>query len=107
MNKLKELNTIKNMVETILDQDKQARNSDSYLYLKVLEKLAAANGIDLAKITVPQFLVQRPDVFPSIETVGRARRKLVEKRPDLRPSDKVAAAREVNEQAFFDFAKGC
>lgn len=107
MNKLKELQTVKNIVLLILEHDPQTRNSDSYLYLKVLEKLAADNGVSLAKITVPEFFAQRPEIFPSIETVGRARRKAQAERPDLRPSDKVAEARATNQQAFFDFAKGC
>lgn len=106
MNKLNELQTIKNIVLLILEHDPKARNSDSYLYLKVLKGLAAAHGIDLSQITVPEFFSQRPEIFPSIETVGRARRKAQAERPELRPSDKVAAAREVNEQAFFDFARG-
>lgn len=106
MGKLNEMQTVKNIVLLILEHDPKARNSDSYLYLKVLKCIAAANGIDLSKITVPDFYDNWQDVFPNSETVRRTRQKAQAERPDLQASDRVAEARVTNQQAFFDFARG-
>ena len=106
MGKLKELQNITKLVTDILEKDQQARNSDSYLYLKVLEVIANDNGVDLSKITVPEFLANRSDIFPNSETVRRTRQKAQAARPDLQATDRVAAARATNQQAFFDFARG-
>ena len=107
MGKLRELQSIKKLVISVMEKDPQTRNSDSYLYLKVLEVIARQNGIDLSKITVPEFYTNRQDIFPNTETVRRTRQKVQAERPDLQASDRVAEARVTNQQAFFDFARGC
>lgn len=107
MGKLKELQTVKKLVTDILERDQRARNSDSYLYLKVLEVIAKEKGIDLSQIMVPVFLTEfQGVVFPPFETVRRNRQILQAARADLQASDEIAEARAVNEQAFFDFARG-
>ena len=65
------------LVKSILEQDKQCRNSDSFLYLKVLSVTAKQKGIDLEKMTVPHFLMNRHGAgLPPFESVRRARQKI-------------------------------
>ena len=46
-----ELNSTKALVNSILETDERARNSDSYLYLAVLGVVADREGIDLNQIS--------------------------------------------------------
>jgi hypothetical protein len=101
------LTTTTNLVKEILEEDKQARNSDSFLYLKVLERFAEQKGINLWVISVPTFLFNIKDFgFPPFETVRRARQKVQQHRPDLAACEKVEAMRQENEQIFREYARG-
>lgn len=44
--------------------------------------------------------------LPTIESVGRARRKIVEKHPELSGNDEVEAHRTLNEEKFREYARG-
>ena len=101
------LNTTTNLVKTILEEDKQARNSDSFLYLKVLERVAKEKEINLWKISVPMFLFYINDYgFPPFESVRRTRQKVQQHHPELAAGKKVAAMRMANEEAFRNYARG-
>lgn len=73
-----DLNKVSKVVKYILENRKQARNSDSYLYLKVLEYYADKQGIDLRGISIEFFLIMQHDgyfAFPIFEpSAGHARR---------------------------------
>ena len=56
----------------------RTRTSDEYLYYKVLEHYAEKNHIDLSKISIVDFLLNRPDEFPPFETVRRSRQAILE-----------------------------
>lgn len=104
MNELK--NTTK-LVKTILEEDKQARNSDSFLYLKVIETIADQKGINLYGISIPIFLVSmKENGFPGFETVRRTRQKVQQHHPELAACDKVKGMRMVNETEFRRYARG-
>ena len=105
MNKTAELNTTMNLVMAILEQDERTRNSDSFLYLKVLEHISNAKGIYLKALTVPEFLTSM-DVFgfPCFETVRRTRQKIQREFPELSGNEEVKAFRSENEAAFRAFA---
>ena len=106
MNELK--NTTK-LVKAILEEDKQARNSDSHLYLKVLEVIAVHHGYNLKKISVYDFLEYRASdypFFPGFETVRRTRQKVQQHHPDLAACDKVKGMRMINETEFRQYARG-
>ena len=103
---MKDLKTIKALVKLILEQDPKARNSDSYLYLRVIHYVAKLHNIDLSKLSVISFLMtmsQSP--FPTIESVGRTRRKIQEKCPELAASAEVQQLRAENEEVFLEFAR--
>lgn len=108
MSKKKQLITTANLVKTILETEPQTRNSDSLLYLKVLEHCAVQKGVNLHLIPVTAFLshyIYEYD-FPCSETVRRARQKVQSEHPELKGCKVVQEQREVNESIFRDFARG-
>ena len=106
MSKKSELKNTKALVKHILEEDQKARNSDSYLYLKVIEHIAEQRGFNLWDLKVPYFLKYMAVYgFPAFETVRRTRQKLQAEYPELSASRKVAAERDKNEEAFRDFAR--
>lgn len=102
-----DLNTTTKLVKHILENNQQTRNSDSFLYLKVLEYISEKEGFALNHMTVPYFLENMNEYgFPGFETVRRTRQKLQADFPDLAACDKVQAMRMENEQAFKAYALG-
>lgn len=95
------------LVKSILEQDKQCRNSDSFLYLKVLSTAAKQKGIDLEKMTVPYFLLNLHGAgLPPFESVRRARQKIQAAHPELAACERVEGFRAENEAEFRAFARG-
>lgn len=108
MSKAKELKTTKGLVKAILTDIPQTRNSDSLLYLKVLQRIAGENDINLEKISVPAFLVKLSDSpFPCFESVRRSRQQLQRELPELSADETVQEFRGQNEVEFREFARGC
>lgn len=106
MSKAKYLITTTNLVKTLLTIDPQTRNSDSYLYLKVLEHTAIQKGIDLSKFPVPYFLTHMKEHgFPPFESVRRSRQKLQRAYPELKACKSVQEARAENEIEFRQYAR--
>ena len=104
------MNDLKNttaLVKAILEQDKQCRNSDSFLYLKVLSAVAKQKGIDLEKMTVPYFLLNLHGAgLPPFESVRRARQKIQAAFPELAACEAVEGFRAENEAKFRAYAVG-
>lgn len=104
------MNDLKNttaLVKAILEQDKQCRNSDSFLYLKVLFSVAKQKGIDLEKMTVPYFLINLHGAgLPPFESVRRARQKIQQHHPELAACEAVEGFRAENETQFRAYAVG-
>lgn len=95
------------LVKSILEQDKQCRNSDSFLYLKVLSTVAKQKGIDLERMTVPYFLLNLHGAgMPPFESVRRARQKIQAAHPDLAACERVEGFRAANEQEYRAYAVG-
>ena len=106
MNKREELATYKALVQYILENDERARNSDSYLYMKVLSVVAERNGINLDKISVPFFLAYlQGKEFPPFETVRRNRQKLQREYPELQANKVVKEYRAENENVHREYAR--
>lgn len=99
------LKATSHLVKYILENDPQTRNSDSFLYLKVLENIASQKDINLHGITVPDFLTSSDLPFPGFETVRRSRQKIQATCPELAACDKVQYERMINEVEFRHFAK--
>lgn len=107
MDKKTELVTTKALVMSILEQDKRARNSDSYLYLKVLDAIDAEKKMDIHKIPLGQFLLHMSEWgFPAFETVRRTRQLIQRKFPELDACEEVQDFREENEAVHKQFVRG-
>ena len=95
------------LVKSILEQDKQCRNSDSFLYLKVLTTVGKQKGIDLEKMSVPYFLLNLHGAgLPPFESVRRARQKIQAAHPELAACESVEGFRAENELEFRAYAVG-
>lgn len=102
-----ELKNTKTLVKLVLEQDSKARNSDSFLYCKVLDILGVVKEIDLSTIPVTIFLQNMKSWgFPAFETVRRTRQKIQAENPHLAAERKVKKARTENEKVFREFARG-
>lgn len=102
-----ELKTTKGLVKVILEESPQTRNSDSLLYLKVLQRIAGVNDIDLEKISIPNFLICLPSSpFPCFESVRRTRAKLQSEYPELSANTQIQEYRKKKEAVFREFVRG-
>lgn len=104
---MKDLKSTKALVQSILEKDEKARNSDSHLYFKVINTIADKNNIDLTKIPVIDFLLNlKKSPFPPFESVRRSRQKIQRACPWLAACAEVEEFRAENEQTFREFARG-
>ena len=102
-----DIKNITEVVKYLLDQNEQCRNSDSYLYLKVLSIVSEQKGINLYELSVPLFLLtMKENGFPPFESVRRARQKIQAANPDLAACETVQERRAENEAAYRAFARG-
>lgn len=104
---MNDLKTTTALVKSILEQDKQCRNSDSFLYLKVLSVIGKQKGIDIEKMSVPYFLVNLHGAgMPPFESVRRARQKIQATHPELAACERVEGFRMENEAQYRAYARG-
>ena len=104
---MNDLKTTTALVKSILEQDKQCRNSDSFLYLKVLSVIGKQRGIDIEKMTVPYFLEHLHGAsLPGFETVRRTRQKIQQHHPELAACEAVEGYRAENEAEYREYARG-
>ena len=94
------LYTTENIVKECLEQYPEARDDDYYLMLVVLNKIAP-NELSKRYYDILKQGSNRPISFKSVE---RARRKIQEKYPELKASEKVQEARLENENIFIEYA---
>jgi hypothetical protein len=100
------LKKISNLVHEILINEPACRNSDNILYWRVLQVLGTEKGIDVSKMSVPTLLFHMREYgLPSIESVGRARRKIQEQNPELSAEATVEAYRTVLEDEYREYAR--
>lgn len=99
------LKNTKALVKSILETDQRARNSDNYLYLRVLNNISAMNGADYNDIPVAEFLLNMDRLgVPPFESVRRSRQKVQEEFPHLAASAEVQGFRVENEKEYRAFA---
>lgn len=104
---MNDLKTTTKLVKAILEEDEKARNSDSFLYLKVIETIANQKDINLYGISIPVFLVSmKENGFPPFESVRRTRQKIQQHHPELAACDKVKGMRMIQETEFRQYARG-
>lgn len=94
------------LVHELLINEPACRNSDNILYWRVLQTIGSQKGIDVEKMSVPALLFHMRDYgIPSIESVGRARRKVQECNPELCADDTVEVHRMLLEEEYRSYAK--
>ena len=104
---MNDLKTTTKLVKAILEQDERTRNSDSFLYLKVLEHISDQEGFAINHMTVPYFLENMKEYgFPGFGTVRRTRQKVQQHHPELAACDKVKGMRMIQETEFRQYARG-
>lgn len=97
----KQLRNSKAIIHKILTEKPECRNSDSFLYLAVLEEYAKRDEspISLYSMSVHYFLLHMQEHgFPPFETVRRNRQKIQQEYPELAPCKKIAGYRRLNEK---------
>jgi len=103
---MENLKKVTALVQNILEGDVQARNSDSFLYLKVLERFDQHFGYDLHDMSIVSFLLNMKEMgVPPFESVRRARQKVQAAFPHLAACDKVAEMRGINETTYREYAR--
>ena len=82
---MRKLLLISELVKAFLVVDEKCRNSDSYLYFRVITHLATQQGVDIKSLTITDFLLNHQGkTFPCFETVRRSRAKVQECYPELK-----------------------
>ena len=97
---MEKLKKIEHIVEKVLEVNEEARKNNDILYICVCEHF----NPDVSSQTLKHFLMTRNQtVYPAYESVTRARRKVFEKRPELKP-EQVTRLREQMEGVYVDYA---
>ena len=98
---MERLEKIEHIVEKILERREDTRESDDILYLCVCEYFHRG----ISSMTLKNFLKMRRETnCPNFVSVTRARRKIFEKRPELKPREQVVKARKEMEEVYKDYA---
>ena len=99
--------TTHDLVKRILEQRPETRNSDMVLYTALTQHIEEQNGLNIAGKSFYYVLCNLKELgLPSIESVGRARRKIQEQCPHLQSEKKVKKMREVQEEEYRKYSKG-
>ena len=97
------LRELEKAVRRILTDNPATRGSDDLLYVYYLDYI----GFDTSRFTVRDFLLSyRKYKIPTVESVGRCRRKLQEKNESLKPTKDIELKRRELEKSFYDYAIG-
>lgn len=94
------LKKVEEIVEKILDVRQDARENDDILYLYACEYFHRG----ISSMSLKNFLTTRKATgCPDVASVKRARRKVFERRPELKPP-KITELREEMVEVFVDYA---
>ena len=97
---MERLKKIESVVEKILEKKEETRESDDLLYVYVCEYFHRG----VSSMSFKDFFFARNTTFcPTFASVTRARRKVFEKRPELKPK-KITELREDMEEVYRDYA---
>lgn len=92
-------NQIKNAVAFILWEDELARKDDCYLIMRVIQEIEP----DLAGQTFANVMMNAKYKGISFESITRARRKFLEKHPELKDDKTEKARREEEENYILEY----
>lgn len=101
------LKTIHDLVKRILEQKPETRNNDMFLYIALAQHLEFEKGLNITEKPFCYVICNLKKLgLPTIESVGRARRKVQEQYPHLQSEKKVKKMREVQEEEYRKYSKG-
>ena len=104
---MENLKTTHNLVKRILEQRPETRNNDMFLYIVLAQHLENAKDVNITEKPFCYVLCNLKKLgLPSIESVGRARRKIQEQYPHLQSEKKVKKMREEQEEEYRKYSKG-
>jgi hypothetical protein len=90
---MEDLNSIKNIVKSILETDEKARNSDKYLIVTALRQMGFKIYIDYGEL----------DRMPSWESFRRCRQLLQAENKELRGDEAIGQLREKKQEEYKEF----
>ena len=100
---MEKLRDLEKRVAKILKENPSTRGDDDLLYDYVLDDLK----VDTSKFSVESFLLNyRKMGIPTIETVGRCRRKIQAKDETLKPTPDIVLKRRKLETSFYNYSLG-
>lgn len=100
---MKNIQATSAIVKQVLEESPETRNSDSLLYIKVIEHI---NKTLIYKPLADVLQNRKEYGIPPFESVRRSRQKIQSCFPNLAAKKEVAAARAENEVIVRDFARG-
>lgn len=87
------------IVKDVLKRNPEARDSDNILYLEVIETIKPESS----KQSIEEFLLSlNKNKLPTIESVGRMRRRIQEDNPELQGSEKTRKRRRQLEEEYYE-----
>jgi len=100
---MESLKKIESVVEKVLEKKEVTRENDDLLYMCVCEYFHRGSS----SMSVKDFFMTRNQTAcPNFASVTRARRKVFEKRPELKPT-KVTKGRKKMEEVYREYALNC
>lgn len=99
------------LVKKLLQEKEELRGDDDLLYLSVLRIVHpywnnAHINTNIENAPIGEFFKMRKSAkLPTFESVTRCRRKVQEENHDLKPSEKIQAARLKQEEEFYNWSK--
>lgn len=105
---MKKLLNITELVKGILEEKPETRNDDNLLWLEAV-RAAVQDKKYGNKMTELTFAYVLKNIYtsglPSFASVSRARRKLQEKYPELRGTERTKRRRAENEKKYREYAR--
>ena len=96
------LKTVEGKVKAVLQKNEDARNDDMVLYLALCNLYLK----DVGTMPLAEIMTRHKELgLPSFESVGRTRRKLQERHPELLGSVRMQKIRAKGEKAYRKYAK--
>jgi hypothetical protein len=103
MSSSKILRKLEKTVREIMIEDPVTRGDDDILYVRVLKKA----GIEINNITAETYIMNyRRLKLPTIESVGRCRRRVQAKDETLKPTPEIELKRRKTEQSYYYYSIG-
>lgn len=103
MSSSKILRKLEKTVREIMVEDPVTRGDDDILYVRVLKKA----GIEINNITAETYIMNyRRLKLPTIESVGRCRRRVQAKDETLKPTPEIELKRRKTEQSYYFYSIG-